>query len=113
MTLARLLAPCLASLVALFASPSASAQASRLTLGYANAQAIQSFRAAYAESITWIAANPEEARKIEAQWLGFNGRAFPNFSLELRQSDFDTYVAIGRELGVMRQAVDTSRLIWK
>lgn len=75
--------------------------------------AIQSFRAAYAESIAWITANPDEAKKVEAKWLGFNGRAFPNFSLELRQSDLDTYVAIGRELSVVHQAVDTSRLIWK
>jgi NitT/TauT family transport system substrate-binding protein len=79
----------------------------------AHSAAIQSFRAAYAESIAWIAANPDEAKKVEAKWLGFNGRAFPNFSLEMRQSDFDTYVNIGRELGVVRQAVDTSKLIWK
>ena len=79
----------------------------------AHPAAIESFRAAYAESMAWIAANPDEAKKVEAKWLGFNGRAFPNFSLELRQSDFDTYVAICRELGVVRGPVDTSKLIWK
>ncbi len=83
------------------------------TWATANAASIQAFRAAYAESIGYIAKNPDEARQIEAKWLGFNGRAFPNFSLEIRQVDLDLYVAICRELGIMRQAVDTSRLIWK
>jgi len=79
----------------------------------ANASTVQAFRSAYAESVGFIAKNPDEARQIEAKWLGFNGRAFPNFSLEIKQADFDLYVAIARELGVMRQGLDTSRLIWK
>ena len=33
--------------------------------------------------------------------------------MDVRQSDFDKFQAIARELGVMRQNVDTSRLIWK
>lgn len=76
-------------------------------------QAIQAYRAAYAEAINYIARNPEEARQIEIKWLKFAGKAFPNFSMEIRQSDLDMYQNIARELGVMRQRVDTSKLIWK
>jgi NitT/TauT family transport system substrate-binding protein len=76
-------------------------------------QVIQAFRSACAEAMDYIARNPEEARQIEIKWLKFSGKAFPNFSLELRQSDFDMYQNIALELGVMRQRVDTARLIWK
>jgi NitT/TauT family transport system substrate-binding protein len=79
----------------------------------AHAQVIQAFRAAYTDAMAYIAQNPEEARQIETRWLKFSGRAFPNFSMEVRQSDFDMYQNIALELGVMRQRVDTSRLIWK
>jgi hypothetical protein len=63
--------------------------------------------------MAYIARNPDEARGIETKWLKFSGRAFPNFSLEIRQSDFDMYQNIALELGVMRKRVDTGRLIWK
>jgi len=33
--------------------------------------------------------------------------------MEIRQSDLDMYQNIAQQLGVMRQRVDTSRLIWK
>ena len=74
---------------------------------------IEAFRAAYAEAMAYISQNPEEARQVEIKWLKFSGRAFPNFSMEIRQSDLDMYQNIAQQLGVMRQRVDTSRLIWK
>ena len=76
-------------------------------------QVIQAFRAAYTEAMAAIAQNPEEARQTEVKWLKFSGRAFPNFSLEIRQADLDLYQGIALELCVMRQRVDTSKLIWK
>jgi NitT/TauT family transport system substrate-binding protein len=83
------------------------------TWAAANPVAVRAFREAYAEAMAYIAQNPQEARQIEVKWLKFSGPVFPNFSMEIRQSDLDMYQNISRELGVMRQAVDTGRLIWK
>ena len=79
----------------------------------AHSKVIYAFRAAYAEAMDDIAKNPQEARQTEIKWLKFSGRQFPNFSMEVRQSDFDKFQNIAHELGVMRQRVDTGRLIWK
>jgi NitT/TauT family transport system substrate-binding protein len=77
----------------------------------ANRPAVAAFRASLAEAQAFIAQNPERARQIETKYLGFPGPRFPTFRLEMQPSDFDVFVRVGRELGVVRQNVDTSKLV--
>ena len=60
-----------------------------------------------------IARNPERARQIEAKYLGFPGPLFPSFRLEMQASDLEYFVKVGRELGLVRQNVDPSKLVLK
>ena len=77
----------------------------------ANAAAVAAFRASLAEGMDFIAKNPERAHQIEAKYLGFPSPRFPTFRLELAPEDFDYFVKVGRELNVVRQNVDTSKLV--
>jgi NitT/TauT family transport system substrate-binding protein len=79
----------------------------------ANRKTLAAWRAAYLEGMEWVKANPDEARKIEVQYLKVSGKSFPTFDLRLEQRDLDFFQNIALELGVQRKKVDTSRLVWK
>jgi NitT/TauT family transport system substrate-binding protein len=79
----------------------------------ANRNTVAAWRSSYLEGIDWIAKNPDEARKIEIQYLKVSARSFPTFDLRVEQRDLDFFQAIAIELGVQRKPVDTSRLVWK
>jgi NitT/TauT family transport system substrate-binding protein len=79
----------------------------------ANVQAVAAFRTSLAEAQAFIAQNPEKAKQIEAKYLGFAGPRFPTFKLDMQPADLEYFVRIGRELGVIRTQIDTSRLIVK
>ncbi|OGA94734.1 MAG: hypothetical protein A3G27_09610 [Betaproteobacteria bacterium RIFCSPLOWO2_12_FULL_66_14] len=70
-------------------------------------------RAALAEAQAFIQKNPERARQIEAKYLGFSGPRFPTLTLDIQPADFEFFVKIGGELGLVRKPIDTSRLILK
>ena len=79
----------------------------------ANAGAIKAFREAYVEAIAWSLQNPAEAKTLEAKYLGVAGPVVPTYSTEIRVADLEFYASVGREIGALRQPVDTSKLIWK
>jgi len=78
-----------------------------------NGTAVKAFREAGAEAVAFIAANPDEAKAIEAKYLGVKTPSFSSFDIEIKPSDLSEYVAIGKELGLLRKDVDTARLIAK
>lgn len=78
-----------------------------------NASAVKAFREAGVEGMAFITANPDEAKTIEAKYLGVKTPGFSSFDIEIKPSDLSDYAAIGKELGLLRKDVDAARLIAK
>ena len=76
-----------------------------------NAAAIKSFREAMDESIAYIAANWDETRGIEQKAFGFTSNAPTAYKTAVKQDDLDTYIAVGKELGLYRGALDPKKMI--
>jgi NitT/TauT family transport system substrate-binding protein len=77
-----------------------------------NPQAVASFRKCLTEGIAWVGANPDRAREIEKQYLGFNTPVRPDWNVEINDEDFKLYVDVSLELGVLRKRVDAKNLVW-
>ena len=77
-----------------------------------NRPAIAAFRDSLAEAQAFIQKNPERSRQIEVKYLGFAGPRLPTFKIEMQPGDFEFFVRVGRELSLVRQPIDTSRLIF-
>jgi NitT/TauT family transport system substrate-binding protein len=78
-----------------------------------NATAIAGFRAAMDEAIAFAKANPEAAREIEQKALGFTSNGPTAYKTEIKSTDLDVYIAIGKELGLYRTALDPAKMIVK
>jgi ABC-type nitrate/sulfonate/bicarbonate transport system substrate-binding protein len=76
-----------------------------------NIDTVRAFRAAYEDAIAYIRQHPDEGRSIEKKWLGYNGKAFPSFSTEVKPSDFDFYSEMMVKLGLLKKPVDGAALI--
>ena len=70
-----------------------------------------SLRAAIDEGLAFIKANPDESREIEKKYLGFNSPHFPTFENKARPEDLKVFIAIGKELGLYRTALDPEKLV--
>ena len=79
----------------------------------ANAAAVRSFRAASLEGVAYIKDHPEEAKEIEAKYLGVKFPGFSSFDIEVMPADLAGYVSIGKDLGLLRNSIDVTRLIAK
>lgn len=79
----------------------------------ANPAAVKAFREAGAEAIAYIKANPDDAKVIEAKYLGVKFPGFSSFDIEIRPEDLQAYADIGKDLGLLRKNVDAARLIAK
>lgn len=77
----------------------------------ANPRAVAGFRAAIADAVEFIRANPEEARAIEQKYLGFSTPFLLPFSLPISPSDIETYVRFAREVGYLNRTIDPAQLI--
>jgi NitT/TauT family transport system substrate-binding protein len=77
----------------------------------ANPAAIAGFRAALAEGLAFIRANPERAKQVEEKYLHTTSSVIPSWTLAIKPEDFDFFVKLGLELGVNRRAVDTAKLV--
>jgi NitT/TauT family transport system substrate-binding protein len=78
----------------------------------AHPRTIQGFRAALAEGIASIAANPDEAKAIEVKYLHSSEEALPSVSIEVKPSDFAYYIAILQKLRLLQHPVDAEKLIF-
>ena len=76
-----------------------------------NPSAIKAFREAMDESIAFIAANKDETKAIEQKVLGFTSNAPAAFKTAVRPDDLDVYIAVGKELGLYRSALDPKKMI--
>ena len=83
------------------------------TWAEANPAAVKALREASNEAIAYIKANPDDAKTIEAKYLGVKFPGFSSFDVEIKPADLQAYAAIGKELGLLRKDVDAARLIAK
>ncbi len=83
------------------------------TWASANAAAVAAFRASLTDAQNFIQQNPVRSRQIEAKYLGFAGPRFPSFDIAMQPGDFDFFVRVGQQLGLVRQPPDTAKLIFK
>jgi NitT/TauT family transport system substrate-binding protein len=72
---------------------------------------VSGFRAAYAEGIADIAANPPEFETIQKKYLGFASPALPNFSLKLSPDDLAFYASVSEQVGLIHQKPQIDKLI--
>ncbi|MGH7035499.1 MAG: ABC transporter substrate-binding protein [Stellaceae bacterium] len=79
----------------------------------ANPQAVASFRRSLAEAQDFIARDPEKAKAIEAKYLHFAEPKLPSFEVAMRAKDLDYFIALCRELGILHQPLDASKLIFE
>lgn len=79
----------------------------------ANPAAIKALREASNEAIAYIKANPDDAKAIEAKYLGVKFPGFSSYDVEVKPADLQIYATIGKELGMLRKDVDATRLIAK
>ena len=78
-----------------------------------NPQIVKAFREAMDEANAFGMANPAEAKEIEQKYLGFTSTSQPSWSTAIKPDDLDIYVAIGKEFGLYRTALDPAKLIAK
>lgn len=76
-----------------------------------NPETVKNFRAAVDEGLAFIKDNPQEARAIEKKYLGFNSPRFPTFENKAKPDDLNVFIAIGKELGLYRTALDPKKLV--
>lgn len=79
----------------------------------ANPQAVTAFRRSLAEAQDFIARSPEAAKAVEVKYLHFAEPKLPSFDIAMRASDLDYFIGLCRELGVLRQPLDASKLIFE
>ena len=79
----------------------------------ANAAAVKNFREASLEGVAYIKDHPKEAKEIEAKYLGVKFPGFSSFDIEIKPADLADYVSIGKDLGLLRNSIDVTRLIAK
>lgn len=79
----------------------------------ANPAAVKGFRDASAEGIAYIKDHVDEAKSIETKYLGVASPGFSSFAIEIQPADLDAYAKIGKQLGLLRETVDSARMIAK
>jgi NitT/TauT family transport system substrate-binding protein len=77
----------------------------------ANAEAIGRFRACLREAIASIKENPEAARGVEKQYLGFNTPNFPALTADIKPEDFKFFVELSKEFGLIRKDIDVNAIV--
>ena len=78
-----------------------------------NPGVVKAFREAIDEANAFSKSNPAEAREIEQKYLGFTSNSPTTLSTAIRPDDLDIYLAIGKEFGLYRTALDPAKLIVK
>jgi NitT/TauT family transport system substrate-binding protein len=78
-----------------------------------NPQAVASFQKCLKDGIAWIGANPDQAKDIEKKYLGFNTPVRPDWNVDISGEDFNSFVDLNLEFGVMKKRTDANTLVWK
>jgi NitT/TauT family transport system substrate-binding protein len=79
---------------------------------YANRPLVDAFRASLADAVAFIGDHPDQAKAIEQKALGSVDPAMPEFTADIEPGDFDFFIKLGHQLGVLHQEVDVPKLIF-
>jgi NitT/TauT family transport system substrate-binding protein len=78
----------------------------------AHKDTIKNFRTSIDEALTFIRQHPDEAKKIEKKFIGYNSPRFPTFSNSAKPSDLDFYLKVGQELHLYRTKLDPNKIVF-
>jgi len=76
-----------------------------------NPEVVKKFRACLAEGLAFAKKEPEKAKEIEKQYLGFNSPVHPTMTIDAKPDDFKFFVALGKEFGLVRKDIDVKTLV--
>ena len=76
-----------------------------------NLEAVKGFRLAIDEGLDFIRKNPEEAKAIEKQYIGYNSPSFPTFNNKARPEDLTFFLDVGKELKLYRSQLDPKKIV--
>jgi NitT/TauT family transport system substrate-binding protein len=77
----------------------------------ANPDVVTKFRECLAEGLAFIKSNPEEAKTIEKQYLNVNTPVYPTMTTAAKPEDFQFFVELAREFGLVRKNIDVKTLV--
>ena len=77
----------------------------------ANPDVIAKFRECLADGLAFIKSNPDEAKAIEKQYLWLNTPVYPTMTTAAKAEDFQFFVALAREFGLIRKDIDVKTLV--
>lgn len=72
---------------------------------------IEAFRAAMADSVAFIKDRPDQAKTIEQKVLGYIYPEEVEYQLKIKPSDFDSMIGIMKQLDMLHQPIDESKLV--
>ena len=72
---------------------------------------VTGFRAALAEGIADLHANPPEFQAIQLKYLGFASPAKPDWSLKISKEDLAFFAAVSKQVGLIHQPPQIDKLI--
>jgi NitT/TauT family transport system substrate-binding protein len=78
-----------------------------------NAQALVAFRQGVQEGLKFITDNPQEARAIEAKYLGANAKVLPTYESTVNVADLKFFQDLGKEFGLLKGTDDPAKFILK
>lgn len=81
-----------------------------------NLASVQAFQDAIVDAVAWIEENPDAALEVFAEWLGRDPESvqdsvIPAFKVHLTPEDFDPWVQVMEDSGLIEEPIDTSELI--
>jgi NitT/TauT family transport system substrate-binding protein len=76
----------------------------------ANLPTVRTFRATLTDAMVFMREHPKEANEIQQKRLGFVGTS-AGLSLDITPADFDFWIAVCRQLKLLQQPVDSSKLV--
>jgi NitT/TauT family transport system substrate-binding protein len=86
-----------------------------VTSGWAKAHGdtIKKFNAAMKDALDYVNAHPEAIAEVDKKYNGFASKVVPEFDLSFEPSDFDIWIEVGKQAGVLKNPPDPKSLMIK
>lgn len=77
-----------------------------------NRPTLVAYRAALADAWEFIKTHPDEVNAIEKKRLGYVDPHGPSIALDLKKADFEFWIELCKQVGVLHQSMDAATLIF-
>jgi NitT/TauT family transport system substrate-binding protein len=77
-----------------------------------NREILAAYRAALADAWIWIKAHPDDVNAIEKRRLGYVDPRGPAIALDLKPADFQFWIDLCREVGMLHQPSDPAAVVF-